>query len=91
MWQNNSRAILQQNTEDRTVDRHDCVTMDVNKDGEIDIVCLVGAHKGRGLGLNELCEFTPFLLRLGTLGRTEALEAMIILNSAYLCSIFSSL
>lgn len=36
------------------IDRHDCGALDVNKDGLLDIYCLVGANSGRGLGFNEL-------------------------------------
>lgn len=36
------------------IDRHDCSTLDVNKDGLPDIVCAVGADKGEGQGYNEL-------------------------------------
>ena len=36
--------------------RHDCLTFDVNKDGLKDIICVVGAFRGQGLGYNELCE-----------------------------------
>lgn len=36
------------------IDRHDCVNLDVNLDGSIDLVCLVGADKGEGVGYNEL-------------------------------------
>jgi hypothetical protein len=36
------------------IDRHGCSTLDVNKDGLLDIVCGVGAGKGNGLGYNEL-------------------------------------
>lgn len=56
VWTSGSKAILEQNSRDIVVDRHDCLTMDVDKDGILDIICLVGAHKGRGLGLNELCK-----------------------------------
>jgi hypothetical protein len=38
----------------RNIDRHDCVTMDVNKDGAPDILCGVGANKGQGFGYNEV-------------------------------------
>lgn len=36
------------------VDRHDCTTLDVNKDGLVDIICVVGANQGTGAGYNEL-------------------------------------
>lgn len=36
------------------IDRHDCTTLDVNKDGLLDIVCAVGADKGKGRGYSEL-------------------------------------
>lgn len=36
------------------IDRHGCSTLDVNKDGLLDIVCAVGAGKGGGFGYNEL-------------------------------------
>jgi hypothetical protein len=37
-----------------TIDRHFCVTMDVNRDGRDDVLCNVGASKGKGEGFNEL-------------------------------------
>jgi hypothetical protein len=37
-----------------TIDRHYCVTMDVNRDGRDDVLCNVGASKGKGEGFNEL-------------------------------------
>jgi hypothetical protein len=40
--------------ENRAIDRHACVRMDVNKDGLEDIVCSVGGGKGVGVGYNEL-------------------------------------
>ena len=36
------------------IDRHDCTTLDVNKDGLPGIVCVVGADKGQGHGYSEL-------------------------------------
>jgi hypothetical protein len=36
------------------IDRHACVSMDVNKDGIEDIICSVGARQGQGVGYNEL-------------------------------------
>jgi len=48
-WELNDAVKLQND-----VDRHDCVHLDVNNDGLEDIVCLVGAKKGRGKGENEL-------------------------------------
>ena len=36
------------------IDRHYCVTMDVNRDGRDDVLCNVGASKGMGEGFNEL-------------------------------------
>lgn len=39
---------------DDAIDRHDCVKMDINKDGLVDIVCLVGADRGQGRGFNEV-------------------------------------
>jgi len=36
------------------IDRHDCVALDVNQDGVDDIMCLVGAQRGQGIGYNEL-------------------------------------
>ena len=36
------------------IDRHYCVTMDVNRDGREDVLCNVGASKGVGEGYNEL-------------------------------------
>lgn len=38
----------------KNIDRHDCVTLDVNRDKLKDIVCVIGADKGRGWGYNEL-------------------------------------
>jgi len=33
------------------IDRHDCLVMDVNKDGRDDIICMIGAKQwGSGLG-----------------------------------------
>jgi len=56
-WTNTtSKARLATNTRELRIDRHDCVTLDANADGVDDLVCLVGANKGRGLGLQELCE-----------------------------------
>lgn len=38
------------------VDRHDCVALDVNRDGIDDIICMAGAKNwGKGLAYNELC------------------------------------
>ncbi|GKZ00492.1 hypothetical protein MPSEU_001001700 [Mayamaea pseudoterrestris] len=36
------------------IDRHACVGMDVNHDGLLDIICVVGADSGKGTGYNEL-------------------------------------
>lgn len=36
------------------IDRHDCLHLDANHDGAEDIVCVVGANKGKGYGFNEL-------------------------------------
>ncbi len=36
------------------IDRHDCTSLDINKDGLTDIICVVGADKGKGFGYNEL-------------------------------------
>lgn len=38
----------------QNLDRHDCVSMDVNADGITDIICLIGAEKGYGEGFNEI-------------------------------------
>lgn len=38
----------------KTIDRHGCTSVDVNLDGLPDVVCGVGANKGRGHGYNEL-------------------------------------
>lgn len=50
-WRINHDVKLQ-----NSVDRHDCLTLDVDGDGISDILCEVGAKKGRGMGLNELCK-----------------------------------
>jgi hypothetical protein len=42
------------NDGDRSIDRHDCVTVDANHDGVDDIICGVGANKGSGVGYTEL-------------------------------------
>lgn len=39
---------------DKRIDRHDCVKVDANHDGMDDIICGVGANKGKGEGFNEL-------------------------------------
>ena len=36
------------------IDRHQCMPVDADKDGVPDLVCVVGADKGRGLGFAEL-------------------------------------
>jgi FG-GAP-like repeat len=36
------------------IDRHDCTAVDVNGDGVRDLVCGVGADKGKGTGFNEV-------------------------------------
>lgn len=36
------------------IDRHDCTTIDVNRDGIMDIICVIGANKGEGEGYTEL-------------------------------------
>lgn len=36
------------------IDRHGCLALDVNGDRVVDMVCLVGANKGKGFGYNEL-------------------------------------
>lgn len=36
------------------IDRHSCLALDVNYDGLLDIICLVGADKGTGRGFNEV-------------------------------------
>lgn len=38
----------------KNLDRHSCEHLDVNGDGLEDIVCLIGANKGKGVGYNEL-------------------------------------
>lgn len=60
-WTTPEIAIMDNNDElndlDATpdhIDRHDCTTLDVDKDGLLDIICLVGADKGQGNGYNEL-------------------------------------
>lgn len=58
-WERLGKAILDVNDElnaedSNAIDRHDCVTMDVNHDGAEDIICGVGANKGTGYGYNEL-------------------------------------
>jgi len=66
-WKNNSGIVLdyldEMNALDlnsrTSIDRHDCVHMDVNKDGTPDIVCVVGADKSKGKGFNELYLTSP--------------------------------
>jgi len=41
------------------IDRHDCVAIDVNFDGYVDVVCVVGADKGLGEGYTELYLTNP--------------------------------
>lgn len=57
-WRQKMIAVLDTedllNVDNNAVDRHDCVTMDVNYDGIPDIICGVGADKGEGEGFNEL-------------------------------------
>jgi len=60
-WKNSSKAVLEirykqfpKGIKVDPVDRHDCVTTDVNKDGLVDLVCFVGARKGKGLSHQEL-------------------------------------
>ena len=36
------------------IDRHDCTTLDIDGSGSLDIVCGVGADKGKGHGYNEV-------------------------------------
>jgi hypothetical protein len=43
----------------KTIDRHGCTSVDVNLDGLPDVVCGVGANKGRGHGYNELYLTAP--------------------------------
>lgn len=38
----------------KNIDRHDCTRIDANGDGVLDLVCGVGADKGKGTGYNEL-------------------------------------
>lgn len=38
----------------RYIDRHGCTSLDVNKDGILDLICVVGADKGGGNGYTEL-------------------------------------
>lgn len=38
----------------KNIDRHDCTKIDANGDGILDLVCVVGANKGKGKGFNEL-------------------------------------
>jgi len=60
LWQMSSVAVLdtqdELNTKDgpTNLDRHDCAIMDVNKDGEPDVLCGVGANRGTGDGFNEV-------------------------------------
>lgn len=42
------------NSHRKQIDRHSCMSMDVNHDGLPDVVCVVGAMKGTGYGFNEL-------------------------------------
>jgi hypothetical protein len=60
-WALNNRTYL--DSEDvlnqGKIDRHYCVTMDVNRDGHDDVLCNVGASKGRGEGFNELYMTQP--------------------------------
>lgn len=58
-WVQNSDIQLdvtdQLNAKDsRYIDRHVCTTLDVDKDGFQDIICLIGADSGTGRGYNEL-------------------------------------
>lgn len=46
--------ILNEQDGPRNIDRHDCVTIDVNFDETMDVVCGVGANKGKGFGYNEV-------------------------------------
>jgi hypothetical protein len=41
------------------IDRHGCAAIDVNHDGLLDIVCIVGADQGLGAGYNELYMTQP--------------------------------
>jgi len=41
------------------IDRHDCATMDINQDGLEDVVCFVGADRGKGNGFSELYLTSP--------------------------------
>lgn len=45
------------------IDRHDCTLSDVDGDGEDDVICVVGANKGKGKGYTELYMTQPDGLR----------------------------
>jgi len=57
-WTNSSGIVLDYfdplDSLNKTIDRHECVVLDVNRDGGDDLVCLVGANKGSGVGYNEI-------------------------------------
>lgn len=44
---------------DKSIDRHGCAHMDINFDGLEDIICVVGAGKGSGMGYNEVYLTAP--------------------------------
>lgn len=62
---------------DKRIDRHDCVKVDANYDGLDDIICGVGANKGKGEGFNELylgTNHSGSSNRLAKVGRARGLQ-----------------
>lgn len=58
-WLQNSPAVLDTNDllnqrDTNRIDRHQCVSFDINRDTLTDVICLVGADKATGEGYNEL-------------------------------------
>jgi hypothetical protein len=58
-FQNNTRLDEQDPLNGERIDRHFCVSMDVNRDSLTDIICNVGADLGAGDGYNELYLTNP--------------------------------
>jgi hypothetical protein len=57
--QNNTRLDEQDPLNGERIDRHFCVSMDVNRDSRTDVICNVGADLGAGDGYNELYLTNP--------------------------------
>lgn len=84
----NKRIDARYNKETPNIDRHDCVKLDVNGDHLDDIICVLGAYKGKGGAYNELYFTDPTNNRLEK-QRNHGLWAFLNMRTRFLVALRS--